>query len=114
MSYGLKISASIYIYIYIYISVTFGLEISASLYLCICPSCFGPPRAPRDPRWRPWQLYACRLQTRSTRRVSDLDKSVTKLYQGRLTVAARLVEFGVASVSIEIWVLKWRVQSYCL
>ena len=38
-------------------------------------------------------LHACRLQTHSARRVSDLDKSVTELYQGRLTVAARFVEF---------------------
>ena len=76
MSYGLKISASVYIYI-------------------TCPSHFGPRWAPAPPGFKMAspQLPAYRAQACGARIIRGLDESVTKFYQGRLTTALRLAEF---------------------
>ena len=60
----------------------------------------GPPPPPPPPVIQdgvPGSYMLARLRTRSARRVSDLDKFVTKLYQGKLTVLCKVSRVCVAS-----------------
>ena len=44
-------------------------------------------------KWRPDELYGCRLYTSDARKIRDLDKSITSFYPGRLTTAPTRLAF---------------------
>ena len=113
---GLK-SQLAYIYIYIYICAQLpsrlGMQLNLRLrslyvlllclyvpYTCCYYSCNETLPAPglsrggsACSRWRPDELHGCRLCTSDTRRIRDLDKSITSFYPGRLTTAPTRLEF---------------------
>ena len=105
--------AYIYIYICAQLLSRLGMQLNLrlrSLYvllLCLyvpytscyysCNETLPAPGAPRGAsacsRWRPDELHGCCLCTSDARRNSDLDKSITSFYPGRLTTAPTRLEF---------------------